>query len=69
MSSISISKWTRKRADRPRYYVTSGREPVGVIFETRDIFTAVDSNGRLVVASTSFQGAANALVPATGASS
>jgi hypothetical protein len=69
MSQISISKWQRKRADRPRYYVTSGREPVGTIFESRGIFSAIDRDGNLVVASTAFQTAANALVPATGASS
>jgi hypothetical protein len=67
MSKISISLWARK-VNRPRYYVY-GREPLGVIFEARGIFTAVDRDGRLVTASTAFQIAANALVPATGESS
>jgi hypothetical protein len=68
MSKISISPWHRK-PNRPRFYVTSGREPLGVIFEARGIFTAVDHDGNLVAASTAFQIAANALVPATGWSS
>jgi hypothetical protein len=69
MSSISIRPW-RCKVNRPRYYVSDGREPVGVIFyETRGIFTAVDHDGRLVTASTSVQVAANALVPETEASS
>jgi hypothetical protein len=62
MTKISISKWARKRADRPRFYITDGREPLGVIFESKGIFSAVDSNGNLVAASTAFQIAANALV-------
>jgi hypothetical protein len=69
MTNILISRWARKRADRPRFYVTDGREPLGVIFESRGIFTAVDRDGRLVTASTAFQTAANALVLGTGASS
>jgi hypothetical protein len=68
MSSVSVRPWRRK-VNRPRYYITSGREPLGVIFEARGIFTAVDHDGRLVTASTAFQIAANALVPATGESS
>jgi hypothetical protein len=65
MSSISISKWTRKRTDRPRYYISDGREPLGVIFETRGVFTAIDASGNLVIASTSVQIAADALTART----
>jgi hypothetical protein len=66
MACISISKWTRK-FNRPRYYVCDGREPVGIIFERRGIFTAIDTDGNLVIASTGLQIAANALT--TGESS
>jgi hypothetical protein len=62
-----ISRWARRRADRPRYYVTAGRKPLGVIFEARGVYAAVDPNGNLVTASTSVLDAANAL--AAGASS
>jgi hypothetical protein len=68
MTKIAISPWRRK-VNRVRYYVTDGHEPIGVIFESKGIFSAVDSNGNLVAASTAFQIAANALVPATGVSS
>jgi hypothetical protein len=60
MTKILISPWQRK-FNRPRYYVCDGREPVGTIFESKGIFTAVDANGRLITASTSVQVAANAL--------
>jgi len=69
MQKIAFSKWRHKAGHNPRYSVYDGREPLGVIFEARGIFSAVDPNGRLVAASTAFQIAANALVPATGASS
>jgi hypothetical protein len=65
----SISRWTRKRADRPRYYVTSGREPLGTVFETRGIFTAVDPDGNLIAVSSSLRNAVDPLCPMTGASS
>jgi hypothetical protein len=69
MTKLAISKWTRKRTDRPRYYIADGREPLGTVFESKGVFTAVDPHGNLVAASTAFQTAANALVPATEASS
>jgi hypothetical protein len=59
--AVRISRWARKRADHPRFYVTDGRTPTGVIFEARGIFSAVDHDGNLVAVSTSFQTAANAL--------
>jgi hypothetical protein len=61
MSSITISPWRCKPNHHPRYSVYDGREPLGSIFESRGIFTAVDANGRLITASTSVQVAANAL--------
>jgi hypothetical protein len=66
MTSISIHPWRRK-PNHPRYYIANKREPLGVIFEAKGIFTAVDADGHLVVASTSLRNAADAL--ATGASS
>jgi hypothetical protein len=69
MSKILVSAWRRKANHRPRYSVYSGRDRLGDIFESRGIYTAVDSSGNLIAASTAFQTAANALVPATGPSS
>jgi hypothetical protein len=60
MSLITISPWWRK-PNRPRFYVTSGREPLGTVFESRGVFTAIDPDGNLVTASTSVQAAADAL--------
>jgi hypothetical protein len=68
MTNISISRWARKRADRPRYYVTVGREPLGVIFEACGVFSAVDPSGKLVSASTSLKNAVDALTPTAGSS-
>jgi hypothetical protein len=68
MSSITISPWRRK-TNRPRYYISDGRAALGVIFEAKGVFSAVDRDGNLILASTALQTAANALVPATGASS
>jgi len=62
MSSISIVKWSRKRSDRPRFYITDGREALGVIYETRGVFTSINERGRLVLASTSLQNAVNSLM-------
>jgi hypothetical protein len=62
MSKLAISKWVGK-PNHPRYYITDGREPLGVIFEARGIFSAVDAHGNLVVASTSLKNAADALTP------
>jgi hypothetical protein len=59
--AVRLSRWARKRADRPRFYVTDGRAPLGVIFETRGVFSAVSHDGRLVGASTSVRAAANML--------
>jgi hypothetical protein len=66
MSKILISAWHRK-PNRPRYYVSSGRAALGVIFEARGVFVAVTAAGDLIAASSALQIAANAL--ATGASS
>jgi hypothetical protein len=68
MSKILISPWQRK-PNHPRYYVTDGREPLGTVFESRGIFTAIDRDGNLVAVSSTFQIATNALVPAPGTSS
>jgi hypothetical protein len=67
-SSIAILPWRHKANHRPRYSVYTGQSRLGDIFESKGVFTAVTTDGRLVVASMSFQGAANALVPATRAS-
>jgi hypothetical protein len=61
--NISISRWARKRSDRPRFYVTDGRESLGVIFEARGIFTAVDPHGNLTASGTSLKNAVDALTP------
>jgi hypothetical protein len=58
--SVTIAQWRRK-PNRPRYYVTNGRQPVGTIFESKGVFTAIDPNGKLVTASTSVRIAANTL--------
>ena len=69
MTKILISPWQRKPNHHPRFSVYSGQTRLGNVFESRGIFTAIDRDGNLVVASTAFQIAANALVPATEASS
>jgi hypothetical protein len=68
MSSVAISPWQRK-PNRPRFYITDGRKPLGVIFEARGVFSAVDPDGRLVVGSTSLKVAVDSLCPMTGLSS
>jgi hypothetical protein len=60
MSSISIAAWRRK-PNHPRYYITNGREPLGVVYERRGVFTSIDHCGRLVSASTSLRNAVDAL--------
>jgi hypothetical protein len=67
MSSISVSRWWRK-PNRPRYYISDGRTPLGTVFESKGVFAAVDSTGRLVVGSTTLKIAVDALCPAMGAS-
>jgi hypothetical protein len=62
MSKITVSAWRHKAGHHPRFSVYDGRTPLGVIFETRGIFTAVTTDGNLVIASTSVQIAANALM-------
>jgi hypothetical protein len=59
--TITIAQWRRKRGHNPRFSVYDGREQLGLIFESRGIFSAVDPHGNLVAASTAFQIAANAL--------
>jgi len=61
MSSITVAQWRRK-LKHPRYFVTSGREALGTIFESRGLFTAIDDKGCLVIASTSLRSAVDALV-------
>jgi hypothetical protein len=61
MSSIAITPWRRK-PNRPRYYVTDGREPVGTIFERRGVFASIDAANNLVAASTSLHNAVDALI-------
>jgi hypothetical protein len=61
MHNILISPWRRKLGHSPRYSVYDGREHLGSIFESRHVFTAVTTDGNLVIASTSVQVAANAL--------
>jgi hypothetical protein len=67
MSSISIRSWRRK-PNRARYYITSGREPLGTIFEAKGVFSAIDPDRRLVTGSTSLKIAVDSLCPATGGS-
>jgi hypothetical protein len=69
MTKISISKWRCKAGHNPRYSVYDGQNRLGSIFEARGIFSAVDSNGNLVAASTSLHNAVDSLCPMTGASS
>jgi hypothetical protein len=69
MTKIHISPWQRKRADRPRYYVTSGREPLGTVYESKGVYAAIDPDGRLVAGSTSLKNAVDSLCPMTEASS
>jgi hypothetical protein len=69
MSFITIQKWTRKRSDRPRFYITDGREPAGTIFESKGVFSAVSPDGRLVAVRENLKAAVDALIPATGVSS
>jgi hypothetical protein len=68
MNKILVSPWRRK-VNRPRYYISDGRTPLGVIFENKGVFSAIDPDGRLVVGSTSLKIAVDALCPAMGASS
>jgi hypothetical protein len=68
MTLIRISPWRSKPNRRPRYSVYDGREPLGTVFESRGVFSAIDADGNLVVASTSVQIAANALVPTEASS-
>jgi hypothetical protein len=65
--NITVAPWRRKRGHNPRYSVYDGRKPLGLIFESRGIFSAVTTDGNLVVASTSLRVAADALT--AGASS
>jgi hypothetical protein len=65
---IAFSKWRHKLGHNPRFSVYDGRTPLGVIFETRGIFTAINPDGNLVAASTSVQAAANALTARGGSS-
>jgi hypothetical protein len=60
MSSISIHAWRRK-PNRPRYYVTSGREPLWHNFRAAWVFTSIDAANNLVTASTSLRTAVDAL--------
>jgi hypothetical protein len=60
MPKITIAEWRRK-PDRPRYFVSDGREPVGVVFEKCEIFTAVTSSGYLIGAFGSLTEAARSL--------
>jgi hypothetical protein len=66
VTKILISPWQRK-PNHPRYYVTSGREPLGTVFESRGVFSAIGVDGRLVGSSTSLKIAVDSLCP--GASS
>jgi hypothetical protein len=69
MSSISISPWRRKRGHNPRYSVFAGQTRLGNVYESRNIFVAVNAAGDLIGAHESLTAAANALIPATGPSS
>jgi hypothetical protein len=69
MSKISICPWRRKLNHNPRYSVYCGRECLGLIFEHKNIFTAIDPDGRLVVGSSSLKVAVNSLCPMMGVSS
>jgi hypothetical protein len=66
--SITFSKWRHKPGRNPRYSVYDGQNRLGDIFEARGIFSAVTADGNLIIASTSVEIAANALM-ATGLSS
>jgi hypothetical protein len=68
MNKILVSPWWRK-VNRPRYYVSDGRAPLGTVYESKGVFAAIDPDGILVAASTNFQNAVSALVTATGGSS
>jgi hypothetical protein len=59
MSFLASSSTWRKPNSQPRYYVSDGRTPLGTIFESKGVFTAVDADGNLVTASTSVQVVAN----------
>jgi hypothetical protein len=69
MMTITFLKWRHKPGHNPRYSVYDGQNRLGSIFEARGIFSAVDSNGRLIAGSNSLKNAVDALCPATGASS
>jgi hypothetical protein len=57
----TIAPWRRKRGHNARYSVFNDRTPVGTVFESKGVFTAVTTDGDLVTASTSIQIAADAL--------
>jgi hypothetical protein len=60
MSKISISR-SASKPNHPRYYITDGREPLGTIFESKGVFSAVDPSGNLVAGSTSLKNAVHTL--------
>jgi len=69
MSKIAISAWQRKSGHNPRYSVYDGLEPLGTVFESKGVFSAVDPDGRLVTGSTSLKIAVDSLCPVPRASS
>ena len=69
MTKILISPWRCKPNHHPRYSFYDGRTPLGTVYESKGVFSAIDPDGRLVVGSTSLKIAVDALCPATEASS
>jgi hypothetical protein len=63
MSKILISPWQRKPGLNPRYSIYDGRTPLGTVFESKGVFSAVNPDGRLVAGSTSLTVAVDALCP------
>jgi hypothetical protein len=59
--AVTIAPWQRKPGHHRRFSVYDGREQLGLIFESKGVFTAVTASGDLVTASASVQIAANAL--------
>jgi hypothetical protein len=65
--SLTFSKWRRKSGHNPKYSVYDGRSPLGTVFESGGVFTAVTATGDLTALSTSLKVAVDSLCPTTGA--
>jgi hypothetical protein len=65
MTCISIRKWSRKRSDRLRYFVCDGRQPAGTIFLSKNVYSAVSPDGRLVAVRENLKDALDALIGAS----